>query len=59
MDQAQWWIIDVLLPVILLIALVWLVFLRRSNRTSNRTEEATREVYADEERRRREGTDDL
>jgi hypothetical protein len=59
MDQAQWWIIDILLPVVLLIALVWLVFLRRSNRTSDRTEEGTREVYADEERRRREGTDDL
>jgi hypothetical protein len=59
MDQAQWWIIDILLPVILLIALVWLVFLRRSNRTSDRTEEGTREVYADEERRRRERTDDL
>ena len=39
MDQAQWWIIDILLPVVLLIALVWLVFLRRSNRTSDRTEE--------------------
>jgi uncharacterized membrane protein len=59
MDQAQWWIIDVILPVILLIALVWLVFLRRSNRTSGRTEQGTREVYAEEERRRREGTDDL
>jgi hypothetical protein len=59
MDQAQWWIIDILLPVVLLIALVWLVFLRRSNRTTDRTEEGTREVYADEERRRREGTDDL
>jgi hypothetical protein len=59
MDQAQWWIIDILLPVVLLIALVWLVFLRRSNRTSDRTEEGTREVYADEERRRREGADDL
>jgi hypothetical protein len=59
MDHAQWWIIDVLLPVILLIALVWLVFLRQSNRTSDRTEEGTREVYAEEERRRREGTDDL
>ena len=59
MDQAQWWIIDILLPVILLIALVWLVFLRRSNRTSDRTEEGTREDYADKERRRHEGTDDL
>jgi hypothetical protein len=59
MDQAQWWIIDVLLPVILLIVLVWLVFLRRSKGTSDRTEEGTREVYAEEERRRREGTEDL
>jgi len=39
MDQAQWWIIDVLLPVLLLIALVWLVFLRRSNRTDRTTDE--------------------
>jgi hypothetical protein len=59
MSQAHWWIIDIILPVILLIALVWLVFLRRSNRTSNQTEEGTRDLYADEERRRREGTDDL
>jgi hypothetical protein len=59
MDQAQWWLIDIILPVVLLIALVWLVFLRRSNRTSDRTEEGTRDLYADEERRRREGTDDL
>lgn len=59
MDQAQWWLIDIILPVVLLIALVWLVFLRRSNRTSDRTEDGTRDLYADEERRRREGTDDL
>ena len=59
MGQAQWWIIDILLPLVLLIALVWLVFLRRSIRTSERTEEGTRAEYADEERRRREGTDDL
>lgn len=59
MDQAQWWLIDIILPVVLLIALVWLVFLRRSNRTDRTTYEATKDEYAEEERRRREGTDDL
>ena len=37
MGHAQWWIIDVILPVVLLAALVWLVFLGRSNGTSGRT----------------------
>ena len=59
MDQAQWWIIDVVLPAILLIVLVWLVMSRRSNRTTDQTEQGTRDVYAEEETRRREGTDDL
>jgi hypothetical protein len=38
---------------------VWLVFLRRSPGTSKETYEATKEEYADEEERRRKGTDDL
>ena len=62
MDEVQWWIIDVVGPVILLIVLVWLVIRVRSNRNSaskGRTEEGTRELYAEEEERRREGTDDL
>jgi hypothetical protein len=50
---------DVVLPAILLIALIWLVLRVRSNRTDNRTEAGTREVYRDEEERRREGTDEL
>ena len=45
--------------VILLIVLIWLVTRTRSNRTDERTEEGTRELYAEEETRRREGTDDL
>jgi uncharacterized membrane protein len=59
MASTYWWIIDIILPVVLLIALVWLVFLRRSRGTSRETYEATKEEYAEEEERRREGTDDL
>jgi len=59
MDLGSWWIIDIIGPAILLIVLVWLVMRRGSNRTSDHTEAATRDVYAEEEQRRREGTDDL
>ena len=62
MDEVQWWIIDVVGPVILLIVLVWLVVRTRSSRddrANRRSEAGTREVYAEEEVRRREGTDDL
>ena len=58
-DSAQWWIIDIVLPAILLILLVWLVLKRRSTGKTGRTEQATRELYREEETRRREGTDDL
>jgi hypothetical protein len=57
MDVAQWWIIDIALPAVLLIALIWLVMKRRSNRTTGRTEASTRDLYREEEQRRREGTD--
>ena len=57
MDVAQWWIMDIVGPVILLIALIWLVMRRGSTRKTGRTEQATREGYAEEEVRRREGTD--
>jgi len=59
MDQASWWIIDVLGPAILLLVLIALVMRRRSNRSSGETEAGTRDLYAEEEQRRREGTDDL
>ncbi len=59
MANAMWWLMDVILPVILLIALVWLVFLRKSKGTSRTTYEGTKREYAEEEKRRREGTDDL
>ena len=58
MDNALWWIIDIVGPAILLIVLVWLVMSRRSTGKSGRTEQATDQLYAEEEARRREGTDD-
>ena len=59
MDQASWWVIDIIGPAILLIVLVWLVMRGRSTGKTGRTEQATRDLYAEEEKRRREGTDDL
>ena len=59
MDETQWWIVDIVGPAILLIVLVWLVMQRRSSGKTGRTEQATRDAYAEEEVRRREGTDDL
>jgi hypothetical protein len=59
MGHAEAWIMDIIGPAILLIVLVWLVIRVRSNRTDDRTEAGTREVYREEEERRREGTDDL
>jgi hypothetical protein len=57
MDVAQWWIIDIVGPAILLIVLIWLVMRRGSTGKAGRTEQATREGYAEEEGRRREGSD--
>jgi hypothetical protein len=59
MDVAQWWIIDIVGPALLLIILIWLVMKRSSTGKSGRTEQATRQGYAEEEARRRERTDDL
>ena len=62
MEQAQFWIISIIAPAILLIVLIWLVIKVRSNREgplNREAEEGTRELYAEEEERRREGTDDL
>ena len=59
MADFWWWVMDVILPVVLLIALVWLAFTRRSNRTDRTTYNATKAGYAEEEERRKEGTDGL
>jgi membrane protein implicated in regulation of membrane protease activity len=62
MDEATLWIIEIIAPAILLIVLIWLVIKVRSSRGSaqdRRTEQGTRDLYAEEEQRRREGTDEL
>ena len=62
MGHADAWVMDVILPAILLIVLIWLVIRVRSSRgdaRNRRTEQGTRELYAEEEERRREGTDKL
>ena len=57
MNAIPWWIIDIVLPAILLIVLVWLVMRRGSTGKAGRTEQATHDLYREEEERRREGTD--
>ena len=57
MDESMIGIMEIVGPILLLIALVWLVMQRRSSGKTGRTEQATRELYAEEERRRRDGTD--
>ncbi|MFL6731623.1 MAG: hypothetical protein ACJ8EH_01210 [Sphingomicrobium sp.] len=59
MDESLWWLIDIVGPAILLIILIWLVMRRRSDRTSGNTEAGTRDLYREEEQRRRDGTDQL
>jgi membrane protein implicated in regulation of membrane protease activity len=60
MDESLWWLIDIVGPAVLLIVLIWLVMRTRSRRNdaqNQRTEQGTRNLYAEEEVRRREGTD--
>ena len=59
MNVALWWIIDIVLPAVLLIVLIWLVLRRGSTGKTGRTEQATHDLYKEEEERRREGTDGL
>ena len=58
MDESLIGLMEILGPIVLLIVLLWLVIRRRSG-SSDTTEAGTRDVYAEEEVRRREGTDDL
>jgi hypothetical protein len=57
MDESLIGIMEIVGPIILLIALIWLVMQRRSTGKSGRTEQATDQLYKEEEQRRREGTD--
>ena len=62
MGDTWWWLMDVVGPVVLLVLLAWLAFRAwgRGGRSANDpTERGTRELYREEETRRREGTDDL
>jgi len=59
MDNSMLGIMEILGPVVLLIVLLWLVLRRGSTGKTGRTEQATRDLYREEEERRREGTDDL
>jgi hypothetical protein len=52
-------IMEIVGPAILLIVLIWLVVRGRSSGSSETTEKGTRDLYRNEEERRREGTDDL
>ena len=59
MDESLLWIMEIVGPAILLIVLIWLVIRRRSDRSTGKTEAGTRDLYREEEQRRRDGTDEL
>lgn len=59
MEQSLMGIMEIVGPIVLLIVLIWLVIRRRPDRNASETEAGTRELYAEEENRRRERTDDL
>ena len=55
----NWSLMNIIGPLLLLVALVWLVVRRNKSRNTEYTEQKTDDVYDEEERRRREGTDKL
>ena len=57
MDNSLLGIMEIVGPAILLIVLIWLVLRRGSTGKTGRTEQATDQLYDEEEQRRREGTD--
>ena len=59
MDNSMLGIMEIVGPIVLLIVLLVLVLRRGSTGKTGRTEQATNELYAPEEQRRREGTDAL
>jgi hypothetical protein len=57
--QTGWKVLLIVGPLLLAIVLAWAMWRNRRAKTPGRvTEAGTRRVYAEEERRRREGTDD-
>lgn len=59
MDNSMVGIMEIVGPAILLIVLIWLVLRRGSTGKTGRTEQATGDLYREEEQRRRDGTDKL
>ena len=62
MDETTLWIVEIVGPALLLVVLVWLVMRNRASGDSasvRGTEDSTRDLYAREDERRRQGTDDL
>ena len=59
MDETTLGIVEIVGPALMLIVLIWLVMRGRSNRNAGNTEQGTRDLYREEEQRRRDGTDDL
>jgi len=61
MDETLFWIISIIGPAILVILLIWLVFRNRNRSVDGGGETNARDnpAYEEDERRRREGTDDL
>ena len=60
MDETLWALMNIVGPAILLILLLWLALRSRSRGgKSGRTQQATDQLYSNEEERRRQGTDDL
>ena len=55
----NWSLMNIIGPLLLLVALIWLVVRRNKSRNAEYTEQKTDDVYEEEERRRREGTDKL
>jgi hypothetical protein len=55
----NWSLMNIIGPLLLLAALVWLVLRRNKSRNAEYTEQKTDDVYEEEERRRREWTDKL
>ena len=61
MDEFWWTLMTIVGPIILLILLIWVVLRtqrRRAGPSEDATEQATHNAYTDEEKMRREGTDD-
>ena len=60
MDESLWGLMTIVGPLILLVLLIWVVLRarRKGEPPKDVTERATHDAYAEEEKMRREGTDD-